>query len=175
MIITSITVSYGETQSLPEYSNVKPAVTLTAELDADDDAAAVEAALWEQAKQSVHAQIDSALELNGKPAKYDPCPRFQVVKTYHDRYADRGKPAPPKLVIILPDALEMERELLGARLVHAGYPESRKLRYAHAMQIATEALDKYAGATLLDCADGDMSRLQQALEFVAEADVDAEL
>jgi hypothetical protein len=44
--ITQITVSYGETQSLPEYSNVKPNVTLTATLDPTDSPEQAEAALW---------------------------------------------------------------------------------------------------------------------------------
>lgn len=163
MNITTITISYGETQSLPEYSNVKPSITLTAALDEGDDPNETEALLWQHAKLAVHIQIDLALEANGKPAKYDPAPRFQVMKTYHDRWADRDTPEPPKVVVLLPDALDLERDAYGARLVHAGYPESRKLRYAHALRLAHEAADQYDGAALLDCSDGDLTPLEVAL------------
>src|SRR5688572_23962743 len=79
--LTTITVSYGETQSLPEYSNVKPQITLGATLDEGDDPAQAEAYLWQLAKDSVHAQIDLALEANGRPAKHSTEPRYQILQT----------------------------------------------------------------------------------------------
>lgn len=162
MKITQITVSYGETQSLPEYSNFKPALTLTATLDADEGAAVAEAALWQLAKQAVHAQVDLALEANGKAAKYDPAPRYQIMRTYWDRYdRPRDEPEPPKIVIVLPNEIEL-KDRFDTHFVHAGYPESRSLRYAHALRMAEkEARD--LGANLIDCSDGDLSRLSAAL------------
>jgi hypothetical protein len=152
MNITQITVSYGETQSLPEYSNVKPNLTITATLDAGEDVAIVEAQLWEHAKDAVHAQIDAALEANNIPAKYSTEPRFQVLKTRTSSYYDRGAPVPPKVVAIVPDGLKLDDRFVGA-----GYHGSRKLRYGHALRMASENVDE--GYTLVDCADGDISRL----------------
>lgn len=163
MNITQITVSYGETQSLPEYSNVKPSITLTATVGDGEMPEDVERTLWKHAIAAVHAQIDTALEMNGKPAKYDPAPRYQIMRTFHDRYADRGKSAPPKIVVILPNELELERDTLDHRLVHAGYGESRMLRYAHALRLAEKAAREYENAAVINCADGDLSKLESAL------------
>src|SRR5215208_8322371 len=120
MRITQITVSYGETQSLPEYSNVKPSLTLTAVLEDGDDPEDEEFELCEYARASVHAQIDAALEANDRPAKYDPCPRYQVLMTYWDRWGHpKGTPEPPKVVVILPNAIAL-KEVGGVRLVNCG-------------------------------------------------------
>lgn len=165
MKITQITVSYGETQSLPEYSNVKPNLTVTAVLDERDNPAAVEAMLWEQAKESVHAQIDAALEANDKAAKYSDEPRYQVMRTYWNQWDHRGEEKPPQFVVILPNDVSLKGVAYDQKLVHFGPGESRKLRYAHALRNAQQVLadkdeDSY---TLLDCADGDLSRLAVAL------------
>ena len=50
MKITQVTVSYGETQSLPEYSNVKPHLSLTAEIEPQDDPTQIEFELWAWAR-----------------------------------------------------------------------------------------------------------------------------
>lgn len=171
MHITQITVSYGETQSLPEYSNVKPNLSLTAVLDAGDSAEAVEQALWVLAKSAVHEQIDLALEANGKAAKYSPEPRYQVLKTARADAFDRKAAHPSKLVVILPDGVKPQSDDYGARLVSAVYGESRNLRYAHALRLAHEAAENYDGATMLDCSDGDLAPLAAALPkpaFVAD-------
>lgn len=172
MKITQVTVSYGETQSLPEYSNVKPSLTLTATLDEGDDPRGVELWLWEQAKNAVHAQIDTALEANGKAAKYDPCQRYQVMRTYWDRYnRPKDEAEPPKIVIIVPNELNM-REQFGQRLVHAGYPESRNLRYHHAWEIAVKEAHEL-GAKLLDCSKGNIEPLVIALTPTVQEQADA--
>lgn len=162
MHITEITVSYGETQSLPEYSNTKPSLTLTAVLDDGDDPAAAEAELWTQAKNAVREQVDQALEANNIPAKYSTEPRYQVLRTRTVSYYDRGKVELPKLVAIIPNDAKLDD-----RFVHAGYLHSRKLRYGHALRLAAETAEE--GYTLVDCADGDMGRLMVLLpEEVAE-------
>jgi hypothetical protein len=152
MKITQITVSYGETQSLPEYSNVKPALTLTAVLDEGDDAQAVENDLWLQAKLNVREQIDLALEVNNIPAKYSTDPRFQVLKTRTSSYYERDKIELPKLVAIIPNDAKLDD-----RFVHAGWRDSRKLRYGHAQCLAAETVQE--GYTLVDCSDGDLTAL----------------
>lgn len=161
MNITQITVSYGETQSLPEYSNVKPAITLTAVLNDSEDAAAIEADLWRTAKAAVREQIDLALEANGKAAKWSDEPRYQVMQTYWNQWDHRGQQEPPQYVIILPDAFDA-RAQYDKVLVHAVYPESRNMRYDHAMRVAFKAANE-RDAELIDCSNGDLAPLDAAL------------
>jgi hypothetical protein len=161
MNITQITVSYGETQSLPEYSNVKPAITLTATIDEDESPDNAEAVLWERAKESVHNQVDLALEANDKPAKYSQEPRYQVMATYTNNSYDRGRPKLPNLIVLLPDAFD-HRERYDKVLVHAIYPEGRNMRYEHALRVAFKAA-RERDAELIDCADGDTAQLDTAL------------
>lgn len=165
MNITQITVSYGETQSLPEYSNVKPSLTLTAVLDQGDDAQLAEADLWTQAKNAVREQIDLALEANGKAAKWSGEPRYQVMKTYWNQWDHRGETKPPQYVVILPNEINPDRGAYAQKLVHAAYSgDSRKLRYSHALTIANEAIgEREEGYTLLDCSNGDLSPLNLAI------------
>jgi len=171
MKLTQITVSYGVTQSLPSYSNTKPAITLTADLESGDDPAAVEAALWEHARQAVHAQVDLALEANDQAAKYSTEPRYQVMKTYWNEWDHRGETKPPQYVIILPNEINPSRDAYAQRLVHANYSgESRRLRYTHALAVAQEIIRNADDSpTLLDCSDGDLSRLEAALAVAVEA------
>jgi len=164
MKITQITVSYGETQSLPEYSNVKPALTLTATLDEGDDATETEALLWAHAKDAVHSQIDLALEANGRAAKYDSAPRYQVMETYWHEWDHRGEAKPPQYVIILPNEISPERDAYAQRLVHAGNSigDARKLRYDHARRVAAEVMQE-RGYSLIDCSNGDLTPLKEAI------------
>jgi len=160
MHITQITVSYGETQSLPEYSNVKPNLTITATLDEGDSPGEVEQLLWNEAKAAVHAQIDFALEANGKPAKYDPAPRYQVLRTYWNQWDHRGEAKPRQYVIIAPDEIKLDRDAYAQRLI----VDSSKLRLGHAQKVAAELLgDKDEGYTLLDCSNGDLTALNLAI------------
>src|SRR5262245_34880619 len=76
---TSITVSFGRTQSLREYSNIKPAITLSADLEDGDDPEACRAELLEQARTFVEEQIDLALEADGTPAKFSTAPRYKIL------------------------------------------------------------------------------------------------
>jgi len=164
MKITQITVSYGETQSLPEYSNVKPALTLTATLDEGDSPGEVEQLLWNQAKHAVREQIDLALEANGRAAKWSDDPRYQVMETYWHEWDHRGEAKPPQYVIILPNAINPERDAYAQKLVHAGNSigDARKLRYDHALRIAAEVMQERR-YTLLDCSNGDLTPLQDAI------------
>ena len=160
MNITQITVSYGETQSLPEYSNVKPSLTLTAVLNDGELAEEVETELWKMAKESVREQIDLALEANGRPAKYSSEPRYQVLRTYWNQWDHRGETKPPQYVIIAPDGLKLDRGAYSQRLIG----DSSKLRYHHAQKVAAELLgDKEEGYTLLDCSNGDLTPLNLAI------------
>lgn len=165
MKITQITVSYGATQSLPEYSNVKPQLTLTATVDDGETPEQVEAELWALAKAHVHEQIDQALEASGRAARHSTEPRYQVMKTYWNEWDHKGQPKPPQYVVILPNDITLGKAAYGQRLVHAGYGgESRKLRYPHALAVARETIQNCDDSpTLLDCSSGDLSALRDAL------------
>ncbi len=65
MQITSVTVHYQETRSLPGYSNVQPSVGLTVQLAAGEDAQATVNALLAECRATVRAEIDAALVANG--------------------------------------------------------------------------------------------------------------
>jgi hypothetical protein len=164
MILTQITVSYGGTQSLPEYSNCKVNISLTATIDPDDDPADAEAVLWAHAKESAHAQIDGALEANDIAAKYSTEPRYQVMQTYWNQWDHRGETKPPQYVIILPNTIDLDRGAYAQKLVHASSRgDSRKLRYQHALRIATAKLNEDDGYTLIDCSNGDLTPLNLAI------------
>jgi hypothetical protein len=161
--ITQITVSYGETQSLPEYSNVKPSLTLTAVLSEGEDAAEAEAELWTHAKNAVREQIDQALEANDKAAKWSGEPRYQVMETYWDKWSHKGEAEPPQYVIILPNAINLERDAYAQKFVSSGRAgDARKVRYDHARRIAAEVCAE-RGYTLIDCSDGDLTPLNLAI------------
>ena len=59
MKITSVTVGMGITASLPEYCNVKPSLTLTATVYADDDAQAVIHRLRAQVRAFCEGEVDT--------------------------------------------------------------------------------------------------------------------
>lgn len=154
MKITEVRVEYGTTQSLPEYSNVKPSLALTAVLSDGDDPETVKAALLDQCRAFVHEQVDQALEAVGRAARYDACPRFQVLIAMTRGTYERDRPVPPPTIVILPD--EHQGRIEG--YVHAFWEGSRKLRYANALKRATEKAEK-DGLNLVDCSDGDLSRI----------------
>jgi hypothetical protein len=172
--ITQITVLYGETVGLPEYSNVKPQLTLTVTVNDGDDPAVLEADLWQHCRLAVQEQADRTLEQNDRAAKYDPAPRYQVLMTYWDRY---GRPRldvePPKIVIILPNGIDLGRRP-DIHFVSSSHADTRKLRYAHALRIAVEAAQE-RGYVLIDCADGDLSPLLAALPLPPEQPAPAPL
>ena len=148
MRITQVTVSYGETQSLPQYSNVKPQLSLTAELEPGDDPETAKAALWATAIADVREQIDLALEANGRRAKHDQVsPRYQVMRSGFT-------PTRQRLIVIAPNSAELPTR---GDFVHASYDESHNLRLGHARAVAAEVAGNYHNAIVLDCSDGDLS------------------
>lgn len=80
MQITQVTVGAGATQSLPDYCNIKPSLTLTATVETGDDPNVVIANLAEQAIAYVHEQIDDALESTGKSPRYTTAPLYRLAR-----------------------------------------------------------------------------------------------
>lgn len=68
--IKQITVEYAYTFNLGNYSNVKPTVTLTAELSEGDDPELVILDLQKQARLAVQEEIDATLIANGRLAQF---------------------------------------------------------------------------------------------------------
>lgn len=150
MKIESITVSYGVTQSLPEYNNIKTSVTLAAALDADDDPTAVHGDLLAMIKAAIHAEVDTTMEAHDLPARYSTESRFQVVRTYQHRCDTEG--FSDHCVAILPDACSLPR---GYDHI---YDVPRGVRYGYAVNKAWAYAD-VQNVLLIDCSDGDLSRL----------------
>ena len=78
-MITSITVSFKRTQSLPGYCNVSSGLTVTADVPADEDHLVVEQRLRSELEQSVNDWIDAALEQAGQPARFSAAPRYDLL------------------------------------------------------------------------------------------------
>lgn len=155
MDITEVTVSYGLTQSLPEYCNVKPMVTLKATVDPRENPDAVRRELFALARAYVEAEIDDALERHDKPALYDPAPRYQVIRTRQERgYREPDWTPLENVVAIIPNAAQTP----AGDWNQVSYGERRGLRHAHALRVATQAAEE-RGARVIDCWDGELSRL----------------
>lgn len=157
MKLTTVTVSFGRTQSLPEYSNVMPSITLTAELGDGDDPATVAAVLLVEARAFVEGAIDDALEDAGEPAKFSTEPRYQIWSSYRGVQGLAGpKPEPPEaVVVVVPQAVSIQSVPGYSR---ASYSGSSHLRFATALRKAQEIATN-EGRRLIDCADGDLARI----------------
>lgn len=150
MKINEISITYGRTQSLKDYSNVKQSITVTATREAGESAIDVAGRLLDFAKHVVHDAIDSALEAaDEKPMFYQGplfCVRFAVAR---------------KIVVIYPE----NTDLPSARnwrdsdgwIGRYGWAAKRK---DTAIAVATEIAAK-KGYQLIDCTDGDFSRIPE--------------
>lgn len=78
MKIDRVVVRWGETFNMGDYSNVSPAVELSATIAPGDDAGAVTDALMDAAQRFVREHVDQALEQRGKPAHYSIEPRYDI-------------------------------------------------------------------------------------------------
>jgi len=141
MKITQITIGWAETCSLPEYSNIKPSVSMTAEIEEGDVPGLVKDSLLQIAKKVVRDEIDATLELHGRSPKYYDGPLYSVEISYER-----------KLVIIFPAALiRTPNDFRGA----GGVP----MRLERALQRAQDIVRERSDYTFVDCTDGDFSKL----------------
>jgi hypothetical protein len=164
---TTITVSFARTQSLGNYSNVKPSIVIGAELDEGDDAEAVKAQLLAEAQAFVYEAVDQALEDDEQAAKFSKEPRYRLGVTSESVWvARKGQlsrekkvEAPERVLVLLPDAMRLD-DGEGRAWWSEPYGPSRHLRLAHARRAADDYLrNRGSGARLIDCADGDLSRI----------------
>ncbi|MBX3058283.1 MAG: hypothetical protein KF770_17610 [Anaerolineae bacterium] len=146
MEINQITITYSRTQSLGNYSNVKPGCTLTATLQPGEPLAAAAIDLLETAKAIVHEEIDAALEADGSQPMFYGGPLFAA------RYSStRG------LVVIHPagDDLPAAQNWRDSDRWHV-------LRRAVRPETARRDAEHHAAGNnmlLLDCSDGDYGRI----------------
>lgn len=112
MKLESISITYGRTQSLRDYCNVKPSMTLTATLEPDDVVTDVAAKLIAGVRGVVHEIIDQALEDDGTAARHSTEPRYRLIysraimfssTTEHGGYRGVNVEPPDKVIVILPD------------------------------------------------------------------------
>jgi hypothetical protein len=79
MKLTEIHVGWEETCSLPGFSNVRPSVRLTAQIEEGDDLEKVREELLARARQAVRDQVDQALVLSNCEPKYSSCRRGDLL------------------------------------------------------------------------------------------------
>lgn len=84
--IIEVSAHYGETKSLPDYSNVKPGYSLKAAVKLGQDPEAVKQALAEQVRLWVWEDCDTALEREGLPARFYQGPRYDAVREADEEY-----------------------------------------------------------------------------------------
>jgi hypothetical protein len=163
---TRITVRIGRTQSLENYSNVRPEIEIEGLLEAGDDPAACKAQLLAEARAFVEEVIDEALEREGRGAKFSPEPRFRLAITAEEIYTGNGwtrrqkTTAPERLIALIPQAVALQQgDNPGRAWWGEPYGASSKMRLTHARRAADEWLAGHEGYRLIDCADGDLSRI----------------
>jgi hypothetical protein len=150
--ITTITARYGRTQSLRDYCNARPEITLNAELEAGDDPDEAKAQLMTEARRLVEAECDDALERDDQPAKFDPAPRYTVIRSRIKRWYGSNEPTiEPPVIAVIPAGTP----------VPEGYASVKEgVRVHHASRIAAAAAEE-KGITqpIIYCPDGDLSAL----------------
>lgn len=111
MIITTISVSTSYTYNLGDYSNIRPEVHLTAQLESGDNHLEVMEKLQKETFVGCLQAIDTALEQNDRPAKFSHAPRWNAY-----RFRDE------KLIAILPATAPQDNKyddaLMGYRKDH---------------------------------------------------------
>lgn len=161
MPLSKVIITYGLTQSLPDYCNVRPSITLEYTLEPGDDPYSVRADLIGEARAQVRELADQALEDAGRPARFSTEPRYAVVtSTPPNTYNGWGKvkkTPPERAVCVVPanqEAMVREWGYMGGGI----YP-SDGLRWSHALRLAQEFLvvqaDRGIEYRLIECRTPD--------------------
>lgn len=143
MRITQISVTCTEMCNLGDYSNTKPSIELTAQLDATDHPTDVLSELILIANTYLHAEIDKELIAVSKPPKYYSGPRFAYITS--SRY---------KFSAVVPMGQH--------RMPHTYHPLANTTRDA-ALAEANASVEK--DYVFFDCTDGDLSDLLAHIEW----------
>ncbi len=149
--IKEISVEFGVTQNLGDYSNCKVSVRLSAELAEGEDPAQAYDELHRLARQQVGEKVDDELEAAGQEVKYHQGPLF-VVQRNNAR----------QCVVLAPkDAkLPEESNWQAARDIWDSTVYLAKMREARALMAFEKASAHLPdGYVAVDCRDGDFSKL----------------
>lgn len=149
MKITEITVTYGLTHNLGNYSNVRPDLRLTAVLDEGEDAEGAIEQLYQRARAFCEEAADLALEQDGQRAHFSTEPRYRVQRTAEINTYDRGKITPPELLLIITPGTV---ELTGRTVTYVANIE-RKIRLSHARRAAAEYAAEHPGYRVVEALD----------------------
>jgi hypothetical protein len=164
--IKEIEVQYSITQSLREYNNVRPGVRLLAALEEGDDPEQVCAELLQQARATVQAEVDDALEANGQ------APRFYEGPLYEILWNRRAK-----VIAVFPHDLD-RADLPGGHYAWErpwGSEDMGNLRLPMALStMRRRANQSSADYLCVDCSDGDLSRLPAMEQPGASEEVEEE-
>lgn len=173
---TRIAVRIGRTQSLENYSNVRPEIEIEAVLAPGDDLEACKAQLRAEARAFVEEEVDSALEAEGIPAKFSAAPRFLVYETrevWLDAFRRQYRVAPPeRLLIVTPEGAPLgEGEDAGHRWYGKLFRGERGMRLDHALRRAEAHRADYPdrGYRVIFCAGGNLAALPAWVLAPAEA------
>ena len=149
MQVKTITVEFGMTQNLGDYSNVRPLVAITADLDQGDDPAAVLQALQGQVRTEVETAVDTALEQAGQS------PRFYQGTLFTVFYSEVRR-----CVVIVPSDTTLPHEATWRDedkwRVQPSHP--RQMRLPTALHLA-QTLAQQKGYALVDGCDGSLTDL----------------
>lgn len=162
---TKIVVGYQHTRNLGNYSNARPSITIEAVLDEGDDPEVVKAALHSEAVAYVHEAIDQALELDGQPATFSGEPRFRLERTADVAFGAwnerrRVVSPPEKLLVILPVGIKLRDNSGDNKSWWTSQGGNwHKMRFAAIHNVADAWMVDEPGYRLIDCSDGDLSRL----------------
>lgn len=146
MRITQISINFSETCNLGDYSNTKPAIELTAQLEATDDPVTVLQELIGLAKEHLHKEIDKELSIVGRELKYYKGPKFAAVAS--ERYKFYGV-VPHKARV--PNSYAYRKGILYEDALAAAQQEFRQ--------------DDYV---FFDCADGNLEPLMAYIQQCEE-------
>lgn len=144
MKVHQVSVTYSETCSLPNYCNVKPTISITAEIGPDDDYDTVYESLMREARDAVQYEVDKALEAADRPPKYWRGSRYYAALSYER-----------KTVAILPTTITTPLAYRNFYDVPFG------MTRAYAIERVGRLMQTMGGYTLIDCTDGDLSKLEQ--------------
>lgn len=153
MKLVEVTVEYGVTQNLGDYSNTRPSIRVTAELAGNDNAAAVIEELTASAMQYVHAVVDDELEASGQRVKYSKEPLYQIWRSKIR-----------KALVLAPVGVEMPDESTWKdkdnwRYAYMTFDHQipDKMRYKKALTELFDLGKANPDYSVVDCQDGDLS------------------
>lgn len=87
MKVTTVKAEYTLTYNLGNYSNVRPSVELTAEIEPDEDEITAQLYLMDAARAQVQHEVDLALESQGDPPHFYDGPRYVLLVNERDKLA----------------------------------------------------------------------------------------